>query len=1167
MCRDFVHLHVHSDFSTLDGACQVDRLMDRVKELGMSSVALTDHGVMYGTMDFQAAAKKKGVKPLIGCELYLTLGNNKDRLPGEIYHMGVLVKNAEGYRNLVKLSSDSHVNGFYYKPRTDLEMLAKHAKGLIGFTGCMAGVVPQCLIKGRLDLAREYMGKFIEIFGRENFFVELQNHGIAEQSQIAKDLLQLAAEFDVRTVATNDVHYINAEDCAPHDALLCIGTGKNISDRDRMKYVEAFHLKTADEMALVFPENPEALKNTMLVAEMIDFTVKTGGNHYPVYPLPAEVTSSRDLLMSLCVSGLSERYAIDYYTEKQAPADARSKEIIERLDYEMSIIEKTGFIDYFLVVQDFIGWAHKQDIPVGPGRGSGAGCLVAYLTKITNLDPLRYNLLFERFLNPERVSPPDFDIDFCMRRRGEVIDYVREKYGRDCVANIITFGTLGAKSLMRDLARVHGLPYSDGNRLAGLCPPDDPTLKEALAKSADFQKAFTSEPMTRKIVTQAMVLEGLVRQTGKHAAGIVIAPGPVSDFVPLTLQEGDLTTQYDMGWVDKLGLLKIDFLGLRTLTVIDDAIKNIRLTGVPDFDINAIPLTDTKTFDVLNRGEAIAVFQMESSGIQALAKSLHVQSIEEIIALVALYRPGPMDLIPDFIRGKKDPSTVKYPHPLLENVCRETYGVMVYQEQVMEAAKIIAGYTLGGADMLRRAMGKKLRDEMEKQRVLFVEGAFRTHGIDAVTAEAIFALLEKFAGYGFNKSHSAAYGLLTYQTAYLKANFPVQFMAAVLTSELGNTDKLAVFVEETTRMGIKVLCPDINESRANFTPLPSLNCIRFGLAGVKGVGDSGAAAILAVRDVSGPFKSLDDLLERVDGRLVNKRVLDSLIKTGGFAQIHRSRGALLNRIDRAIETAGAKARDAAAGQACFFDMLEDTASAAPAPAEEDAEELTQIDLLNFERELLGYYLSGHPMDRYLGIEKSIDTASLEDLQSAPDKFEFRLCGVVLGIETKLSRKDNRPWAAITLATKAGNLSLHLYSNAFPEYSRHLVEGKTVLMQGNTIRGDDGIRYAVKEIYDLDASIPAVVSSLEIKTVPGSPDIAELSETVRKTIMEGEVGQTQIRLAEESRVPEAGKFPEVGDWKFNMAAFAKLRAHPAVESLFLTSKRLRFKPREKSKWAA
>jgi DNA polymerase III subunit alpha len=1160
---EHVELHLHSDYSTLDGACRIDRVLERATQLGMKSLALTDHGVMYGLMEFQSAAKKCGIKPLLGCELYLTLGSNRARSPGETFHMGVLCQSAEGYKNLVALSSDAHVNGFYYKPRCDIEHLAQHAKGLIGFTGCMQGVVPQHLLRGDYAGARERLAQFVDIFGRERFFVELQNHGIAEQIGMQKDLLRLAREFDLRVVATNDVHYIRAEDAPAHDALLCIGTGKNISDRDRLRYVEAFHLKSGDEMAALFPETPEALANTLLVAEMIDCTVKTGGNHFPVFPMPKEIKlTSAELLHSLCVTGLKERYGIDYEVECSAPSSARVRDIITRFDYEMATIKSTGFVDYFLVVQDFIVWAKQQGIAVGPGRGSGAGCLVAYLTKITNLDPLEYNLFFERFLNPERVSPPDFDIDFCMRRRGEVIEYVRQKYGKDHVANIITFGVLGPRSLMRDLARVSGLPYADGDRLSKRIPDDASTIDDALKRSSEFAALANSDAASRKIIAHARTLEGLVRQTGKHAAGIVIAPEEVSHFLPVTLQEGDLTTQYDMGWVDKLGMLKMDFLGLRTLTVIQDAVEHIRLTGHPDFDIDGIPLNDCATFALLNRCEAIGVFQMESNGIQSLARQLQVSSIAELIALLALYRPGPMALIPDFIRGKKDPSTVKYPHPLLEPVCRETYGVMVYQEQVMEAAKVLAGYTLGGADMLRRAMGKKIREEMEKQRAVFVEGCAKSNCIDAQTANSIFDLLEKFAGYGFNKSHSAAYGLLTYQTAYLKANHPVEFMAAVLTSELGNAEKLALFVQEArATMKIAVLGPDINESRQSFTPLPQQNCIRFGLAGVKGVGEEAARAIITEREARGPYRSLDDLLERVDLRQVNRRVLEALIKSGGFIQLHASRGALVERLESALNSGSAKARDRAAGQGSFLEMLGDVSAPPPVVENETAKEFSAIDLLEFERDLLGYYLSGHPMDRYLGVDRFIDTSPLTDLANAADKFEFRLCGIVLGVEQKLSKKNNAPWAAFTLATASGNINAHLYSNAYPEFSRHLMDGKAVLVQGEILRSEDGVRHHIREIYDLEVAVPSIVAGLEISVKDDRHDLEDLAKLVRDLVTQGEVGATSIGIVGLSE--EAGvSFPRVRDWRFSLPSYGRLKAHPAVAAIDLSCKRLRFRPRQR-----
>ncbi|MGH8017692.1 MAG: DNA polymerase III subunit alpha, partial [Opitutaceae bacterium] len=849
---DFVHLHVHSDYSLLDGACRVDRLMTRATELGMKALALTDHGNMFGAIAFYNAAKTAGIKPLIGCELYLAIGSRleksgKSEEGKNFYHMGVLARNLEGYQNLLKLVSDAHLRGFYYKPRADLETLARHAGGLIGFTGCLAAEVPQHLMAGRFEDARQACGRYVEIFGRENYFVEIQDHGLAEQRKIIPDLLKLGAEFGLKVICSNDVHYVRDSDAQPHEALLCIQTGSKLADERRFKFdSNQFFLKSRDEMQRIFGEIPESLSNTLAVAEMVDLAIPfpKGSERYPRYPLPPEIKVDRsDYLQELCVAGLSERYAVDFaavaerpvvrerLAALQAPAGqkpqapdysglAHDEELVVRMGFELAIINVTGFVDYFLVVWDFIHWAKQQAIPVGPGRGSGAGCLVAYLLGITNVDPIRFKLLFERFLNPERVSPPDFDIDFCMRRRGEVIDYVRKKYGSDCVANIITYGTLGAKMVVRDVARVNDLSFADADRLAKMIPDElNISLDDAVSKSAELRAEIETNPVARKIVESGRVLEGLVRNTGKHAAGIIITDKPLDEFVPLTSQEGDVTVQFDMAAVGKLGLLKMDFLGLKTLTVIADAVENVRQTTDPDFDIEKVPLDDAKTYEMLNAGRTIGVFQLESGGMQSACKQVGVTDINDINAIGALYRPGPMQFIPDYARGKRDPSTVTYPHALLEQSLQETYGIIVYQEQVMECAKIIAGYSLGGADMLRRAMGKKDADAMAKERVKFVAGAKERHGMSESKANEIFDLLNKFASYGFNKSHSTAYALVSYQTAYLKASHPVEFMAAVLSAELGNSDKVSHFIDEAMAMGITVLGPDANESRMSFTPV------------------------------------------------------------------------------------------------------------------------------------------------------------------------------------------------------------------------------------------------------------------------------------------------------------------------------------------------------------
>jgi DNA polymerase-3 subunit alpha len=1174
--QDFVHLHVHSDYSLLDGACRIDRLMDRATELGMKSLALTDHGNLFGAIAFYNAAKASGIKPIVGCELYLVETSRLEKHGRSdegksIFHLGLLAKNLTGYQNLLKLVSDAHLRGFYYKPRTDLETLAHYADGLIGFTGCLASLVPQHLLHDREDDARKACARFVEIFGRENYFVEIQDHGIPEQKKIIPGLLKLAKEFDLKVICSNDVHYVRSSDAGPHDAMLCIQTGSKIDETDRMRFTgQEFYLKSHAEMAKVFAEVPESLTNTQLVAEMCDLAIPfpKGSERYPKYPLPAEVTTDRsDYLKDLCVAGLRRRYQVDYLDPTHAADPAQAQTLIERLDYELSIISKTGFVDYFLVVWDFIHWAKSKDIPVGPGRGSGAGCIVAYLLGITNLDPLRFKLLFERFLNPERVSPPDFDIDFCMRRRGEVIDYVREKYGKDCVANIITYGTLGAKMVIRDVSRVHNLPYAEADRLAKMIPDElNISLTDSLKKSAELRDEVARNPVAKKIIDQGLVLEGMVRNTGKHAAGIIITDRPLDEFVPLTLQEDDVTVQYDMGAVTKLGLLKMDFLGLKTLTVIADSVDNIRRTADPKFDIEAVGFDDAKTYELLNSGRTTGVFQLESGGMQNLCRQISLSSIDEIVALIALYRPGPMDWIPDYVRGKKDPSTVSYPHKLLEEVCRETYGIMVYQEQVMEAAKVIAGYTLGGADMLRRAMGKKDAEAMAKERTKFVEGAKRVNGIDEKTANSIFDILNKFAGYGFNKSHSAAYAVLSYQTGYLKANYPVQFMAAMLSAELGNAEKVSHFVAECEAMGMHVLGPDVNESRGNFTPVSGK--IRFGLAGIKGVGEGAAQKIIDERDAHGPFRDFDDFITRVDGRAINKRVLEHLVKTGAFDFSGAARKTLFDGIDAALATVAANARDKAAGQHSFLDLLSEPAPAPSRPAADgarraardaDPDDFTSAERLQFEKELLGFYVSGHPMNVYAGLTEAIDSFSAEALLQQPDRTEFRLAGIVSNIAKRLSKKDNRPWASFTLATKNASVPLNLFADGYANYGAILAENATVLVQGNIISGTEGPRINVKECYPLDLQVAGLVRKVVWLLHPQHRELPAFLRQLRETLNR-QSGDTRVELAFlfDDRVAPYGEVSTALSWKINGPAFQELRAHPAVAGVQIETRALELK---------
>jgi DNA polymerase III subunit alpha len=1171
--KDFVHLHVHSDYSLLDGCCRMDRLMDRAVELGMSAMALTDHGNLFGAISFVKQAEKRGIKPIIGCEGYIVTDHKNDERPGrenhKSYHLGLLAKNFEGYQNLCKVVSDAHVDGFYYRPRTDLEKLAEHAKGLIGFTGCMQGWIPQLILRGQEEEAEQALGQMVDIFGKENYFVELHNHGIEEQAQLVPPLIKLAKKFGLKTIASNDVHYVKGEDWAPHDALLCIQTGSKIDDVNRMRYeAREFYLKSREEMDDLFREVPESIVNTFAVAEMCEVKLPFGENNYPVFTMPpeikTEVSDNIEYLRKLCIEGLQKRYEVTYEEAlDRVEEDSKPKELSERLDYELGVIGKTGFNDYFLIVADFMNWAREQGVPVGPGRGSGAGCLVAYVLGITDIDPLRFGLLFERFLNPERVSPPDFDIDFCMRRRGEVIEYVREKYGRDCVANIITFGTFGAKMVIRDVARVRDLPYAEADKLAKMIPDDlNISLEDALAKSPELAGEYKNNPIAKQIVDTGRVIEGMVRNSGTHAAGVIIADRPLKELVPLTKQDGILTTQYPKDPVEELGLLKMDFLGLKTLTVISETEAHIRKKeGLEEFRVTGVPLEDEPTFKLLNGAQTIGVFQLESEGMRRLCRQMTISNVDEIIALIALYRPGPMDWIPDYIKGKEDPSTIKFPHPLLKDVCAETYGVMVYQEQVMEAARRIAGYTLGGADILRRAMGKKKPEEMAKQREIFVKGAKEVNKIESKKANDIFNILEKFAGYGFNKSHSAAYGMISYQTAYLKANHPVDFMAGVLACELGNSEKLSHFLGECHDMGISVLGPDVNESGENFTPLDGegdgLGSIRFGLSAVKGVGDIAGKLIVEERLKNGPFADFGDLVERVDGKALNKRVLESLIKTGGFDALYQNRAALLSDLDRAMGEAQLRRKDREAGQANLFDMMggeEETDE----PSSENfgpngnhaVPEMDNLQKLKFEKELLGFFLSGHPVDTLMGLGPLVDTLRHEELENLTEKISFRLCGVVSEVERRYTKKDAKPWARFNLLAKERDLSLPMFPEAYSKYGEVLADGELMVVTGVASVKDGETRISVDKVQTIDGSLGKIIDESTWLIDPVHTDAADFLIDLHKESERG-IGSTKVSVAFAEKEEENGMVVQLDDrfrLKLGLESFSNWRNRPCVKGV-------------------
>src|SRR5499427_8711302 len=1025
MSRDsFVHLHLHTEYSLLDGSIRMKELMKKAAEFKMPAVAMTDHGNLFGAIEFYQEAQRAGVKPIIGCEVYVAPGSHKDRPPSRresAYHFTLLAENETGYRNLVKLVTAAHLDGFHYAPRIDKEMLAARSEGLIGLSGCLAGEINSAIQANNIEKAKQSAAEYRDILGAENFFVELHDHGMEEQKMCNVALVQIARDLGIPLVAANDVHFLRRSDHEAHDVMLCIGTGKMVQDESRMRYMPELYFKSPAEMRQVFRDFPEAIANTLHVGERCHIDVEFGRSKYPEYSVPAGKTRE-EYLRELCYHGLRTRYG------ERATVD---QELIRRLEYELGVLEKTGFVSYLLIVWDFIHFAKEKGIPVGPGRGSAAGSIVAFVLGITDIDPLQFGLIFERFLNPDRVSPPDIDVDFCEARRGEVLEYVRQKYGERRVAQIITFGKLKAKSVVRDVGRVLGWSYRDADRIAKMIPNElNITLETAVGKNPELKRAIATESATRQLFEHAKVLEGLSRNAGVHAAGVVIADRDLSDYIPLChdVKGNDVISQYAMGPLNDLGLLKMDFLGLKTLTVIEDTLTLIRKRE-PAFSLRNIPLNDPVAFALYNRGETIGLFQMESGGMTNLSKQFDVKKIDDIIALIALYRPGPMELIPEYVKAKKGVTPIKYLHPLLEDICADTYGVMIYQEQVMAAASKLAGYSLAQADLLRRAMGKKDKEKMAKERKNFIEGCARTNKIPEKKANAIFDLLEKFAGYGFNKSHSAAYGMISYQTAYLKAHYPVEFMAGLLSNEINNTDKISIFVGECKRMGISILPPDINRSALKFTP-DSLaagadggsaedakaaaangsgyNAIRYGLAAIKHVGEGAMEAAIRERKQQGDFTSLEDFCSRLDSRIANRKLLESLVKAGAFDFLGRERAELFACIEDAVSSSIAAQRDRLAGQVSLFDEATTSTTSRKRPATRWSEH----EKLSYEKELLGFYVSGHPLDAYVDGFAARNYQSIASLAELDDRASFRIAGAVVEVQKKFTRKDGKPFAIV-----------------------------------------------------------------------------------------------------------------------------------------------------------
>ncbi len=1085
MADSFVHLHVHTEYSTLDGAVRIPALMKKAKEFGMPSVALTDHGVMFGAVEFYEEARKAGIKPIIGCEVYMAPGSlfEKKASSGReaAFHFTLLAENEAGYKNLVKLVSIAHLDGMYYKPRIDHEHLAKYSEGLIGLSGCLRGEVAMALHQDDdYAKARAIAAKYRDILGPQNFFLEMHDHGLEQQRKANASLPKLAKELGLGLVAANDVHFLERSDHEAHDVMICIGTGANVADERRLHYVPEVYFKSPAEMRALFADHPEACDNTLLIAERCGFELDTSPK-YPNYEPPAGKLQN-EYLREITEEGIHRRYG----------AMADSEEVQRRYALEIDVLEKQGFVNYFLIVWDFINWAKEQGIPVGPGRGSAAGSLIAYAMGITDIDPLKFKLLFERFLNPERVSPPDIDVDFCQNRRPEVIEYVRRKYGERSVSQIITFGTLGAKSVVRDVGRVLGWSYGDADRVAKMIPNElgitlagyDKKNKEtgekehvdgAIDKNPELKAAVKNEPATATLWEAATKLEGLTRGTGVHAAGVVIGACDLSEYIPLTrANDGSIVSQYAMGPLTDVGMLKCDFLGLKTLTVITDAQALIR-KHTPEFDINVISLEDPPTYALLNRGETTAVFQLESGGMVNVCRQFDLKDIEDINAILALYRPGPMDLIPDYIKRKKG-AKIKYAHPLLEKVCADTQGIFVYQEQVMQAVQILAGYTLGGADLLRRAMGKKDKEKMAKERISFVDGCARVNNIPEAKANEIFDLLEKFAGYGFNRSHSAAYAWVSYQTAFLKANFPVEFMAAVMSNEISNTDKISIFVAECDRMGIKILAPDVNRSSLKFAPeeVPAglepradgtayHGAIRYGLAAIKNVGEAAMEAAIAEREASGPFKSLEDFCARIDSRKMNKKGLECLCKCGAFDFTHEDRAQLFSEIDEAMARASGAHKDRAAGQIALFDMFDATPEPEVRKAGRRVPPWSPSEKLAFEKELLGFYVTGHPLDEYRAVLDGGKFIPISKLPEQEDKGTVTIAGALATVEKKFTKKDSKPFAIVLVEDLTDQLEVMIWSDAFTKSSQHLVQGAVVQITGRLDLREEGPRIAANEV--------------------------------------------------------------------------------------------------------
>jgi DNA polymerase-3 subunit alpha len=1100
---DFIHLHLHTQYSLLDGACRIPELLNLAAQYNMDSLAITDHGNMFGAIDFYLGAQKAGIKPIIGCEAYIAPKSHLDKDTGSIeeaaHHFILLVRDETGLQNLMKLVSKAYIDGFYYRPRIDKELLAAHSKGLIGLSACLKGEIPSLLQQNRFNDALKTADDFLHILGKEHFYLELQENKIPEQKIVNQGLLKIAKELGLGLVATNDVHYLTKDRARSHEALLCIQTQTTLNDPNRMRFqTDEFYFKSPEEMKEAFREVPEAIYNTKAIAERCNLELNFSSVHIPKY-VPPEGKTKEEFLRQLCIEGLSKRYGTQ-------PEGVRA-----RLDHELKIIKDMGFTSYFLIVWDFIHYAKSQHIPVGPGRGSAAGSLVSFLLGITDIDPLRYNLLFERFLNPERQGLPDIDIDFCYERRQEVIDYVTKKYGQENVAQIITFGTMQARAVIRDVGRVMGMAYADVDRIAKMIPPDpNITLKDALESEPELKNLFNNDAQITKLIDTALPLEGLNRHASIHAAGVVIADKPLNNYMPLfKTQDDQITSGFDMTALEKIGLLKVDFLGLRTLTVIDETLKLIKRHKGEDIDIENIPLDNATTYKLLASAHTMGVFQLESSGMRDLLKKLEPERFEDLIALLALYRPGPMGsgMLTDFIQRKRNKIPIRYDHKKLEPILKDTYGIMVYQEQIMQIVSSLAGFSLAEADLLRRAMSKKIPEVMEQQRKHFTSGCVK-NGLNEATAKKIFDQIVFFSGYGFNRSHSAAYALISYRTAFLKSNFPIEFMTALLTSERDNTDKIVEYVNEAEKMGITISPPDINESDALFK-IENDTSIRFGLLAVKNVGRGAIVSVVNARNESGTFTTLEDLCQRIDLRLVNKKVLESLIKCGAFDSFRKNRAQMFASLEKILEFSSSSRRDKAKGQLSFFDKEFDAHGFIDSISlieQAEVKEWPEPQLLAFEKEMLGFYISGHPLARYAKQLKRFSSTTIRDLPNFKDQDPVTIIGLIAKVKHTITRAKQEKMAIMLVEDLEGVIEVLVFPVSYQKNHLYVQPNLAVMVKGRLNLKEDTPKIIANEIFPVE-EVYKLVTALQINLLGLRESIFESL----KELLSGSPGKTPVYL--------------------------------------------------------